>query len=188
MTAVVRHSQRSTLSNGAGPVAKTPAPRQYAGQHMPTATNIYRSLMLELERRRFALGLPQERFCEYAGLSDRYYAKALHADEPSGRQAQWSSVQALVDALFPHGFDLELRPKPGQVISPTNLKAKLLHLRAHHDPRSQRQLMQELGKKGGRVRAARLSERRRIAIARRAAKARWRTPKVTEIDQKDRGA
>jgi hypothetical protein len=114
---------------------------------MSAATNIYRSLMLEIEHRRLALGFPIEKFSEFAGLSDRYYPKALFADEPSGRQAQWSTLEVMVQALFPHGYDLELRAKPGAVIDATNLKAKLLQLRAHHDPRTQRQLMSELGKR-----------------------------------------
>jgi len=185
--ALDRHTkvQRSTVQQPLGPLtSRHPIVAGYckgvwlraiSRATMPAATNIYRSLMFEIERRRLALGFPIEKFSEFAGLSDRYYSKALFADEPSGRQAQWSTLEVMVQALFPHGY--ELRAKPGAVIDATNLKAKLLQLRAHHDPRSQRELMSELGKKGGRARAVRLSEKRRIAIARRAATKRWRSPK-----------
>jgi hypothetical protein len=145
---------------------------------MSTVTQpIYRAIMLEVERRRLALGLPMEKFSEYAGLCDRFYPKALFSDTPSGRQVQWGTLQVIIDALFPHGFDLEIRAKPGAVISANNLKAKLLQLKATADPKSQRQLMRELGRKGGLVSATRKRRKqpiwKRRAIARKAARARW---------------
>jgi len=167
------------------------------------ATPIYRAIMLEIERRRVALGFPMEKFSEYAGVPDRYFPKALHADQPSGRQAQWGTLQVIVDALFPHGFDLEIRPRPGAVMSADNLKAKLLQLKANIDPRSQRELMRELGRKGGmallarrapqalrkqrrnaaKSRARALSKERRIEIAKEAAKKRWSTPQIIEVSR-----
>lgn len=136
--------------------------------------------MLEIERRRQALGLPMDKFSEWAGIPDRFYSKGLHADAPSGRQAQWPTLQNIVSALFPHGFDLEIRPKPGAVIQPNDLKAKLLQLKALKDPRSQRELMTALSGKAAEGRK-RIPARKRSAVARRAAKARWRTPKIVEI-------
>jgi hypothetical protein len=151
---------------------------------MTAATPLFRAIMLEFERRRIALGLPMEKFDEFAGLSDRYYAKALHADKPSGRQAQWGTVQVMADALFPHGFDLEIRPRPGQVITETNLKAKLLQLKATKDPKSQRELMRDLSMLAAAARK-RIPPRKRSAIARRAGKAgakkRWSRPQIIEI-------
>ncbi|XKH38217.1 hypothetical protein ACIU1J_27490 [Azospirillum doebereinerae] len=41
-----------------------------------------------------------------AGGSDGYWAKALHADTPSGRQAGWAILQDYADALFPAGCNL----------------------------------------------------------------------------------
>lgn len=149
------------------------------------ATTIYRAIMLECERRRLALGFPMEKFSEYAGLPERYFPKALLADSPSGRQAQWATLQVIVDALFPTGFDVEIRARPGAPKDYDSLKAQLLQLRAHHDPRTQRELMSKIGKKGGE--AARGKPRRKLprwrrrAIARRAAKKRWRTPRIVEI-------
>src|SRR4051812_49156524 len=112
-------------------------------------TSICRSLMLEIERWRIAVGWPMDKFSEYCGLPDRYYPKALLADTPSGRQPRWQSVQLMVDGIFPAGFDIELRPKPGTVMTADNLKAKLLQLRAPTDAKTQRELMRELGQKGG---------------------------------------
>src|SRR4030088_1324649 len=126
--ALDRHTkvQRSTVQQPFGPLtSRHPIVAGYckgvwlraiSRATMPAATNIYRSLMFEIERRRLALGFPMEKFSEFAGLSDRYYSKALFADEPSGRQAQWSTLEVMVQALFPHGYDLELRAKPGAVI------------------------------------------------------------------------
>lgn len=168
---------------------------------MTQATPIFRAIMLECERRRVALGFPMEKFSEYAGLPERYYPKALHADLPSGRQAQWGTLQIIVDALFPTGFDVEIRAHPGAPMDYVSLKAQLLQLRARHDPRTQRELMRILGKKGGlallakrapqalkkqrakagRARARALSSERRTEIAKQAAKKRWSAPQVVEV-------
>lgn len=136
-------------------------------------TNIYRAVMLEIERRRQALGFPMEKFSEYAGLSDRYYPKLLHADEPSGRQANWGMLEIIMDALYPHGYDVIIKAKPGQVISAENLKAKLLGLAAQKDPKCRRELMRELSHKAAEGRKN-IPKRRRKAIARQAARVRWR--------------
>lgn len=130
--------------------------------------------MLEFEQRRQALGFPMEAFSEYAGLPDRYYPKALHADRPSGRQAQWATVQIMADALYPNGFDLIIKPKPGAVMSEDNLKAKLLRLQAVKDPKCRREMMAELGRAGRAHQLANFSPEKRSAIARRAARRGWR--------------
>lgn len=149
---------------------------------MTAATPIFRSIMLEIERRRVALGWPQEKFSEYAGLPDRFYPKALHADAPGGRQAQWRTLQLMMDALFPGGFDIEIRARPGAVMTKNNLKAKLLQLRATTDPRSQRELMAEIGKKGtvnaAKARMEKIGPRRRKQIAKNAAIIRWAAVKA----------
>jgi hypothetical protein len=138
-------------------------------------TPIYRAIMLEVERRRHAVGFPMEKFSEYAGLPERYYPKALHADTPSGRQAQWGTLQIIIEALFPHGFDVTITPKAGQIMTEDSLKAKLLHLQAAKDPKSQRQLMSLLStmatpdaRRAGRKKIPRW---RRRQIARRAGRA-----------------
>lgn len=166
-----------------------------------TATAIYRAIILECERQRIRLGFPMEKFDEFAGLPERYFAKALHPDQKSGRQAQWSTMQLIIDALFPTGFDVEIRARPGAPKDYDSLKAKLLQLRATRDARTQRELMSDLGKKGaqamltkrgsqafkkqrknaGRARALSLSPERRKQIAELGAKARWSTPQLVEV-------
>lgn len=147
-------------------------------------TKIYRAVVLELERRRRSLGLPLEKFGEYAGLPDRYVSKAVHSDTPSGRQAQWSTLEIWVDSLFPAGYDLIIKAKPGQVISADNLKAKLLRLTAINDPKTQREVMAELGRLGGKrsgeSRLRKVPRWKRKLIARRAARQRWRMQKAAE--------
>lgn len=148
---------------------------------MSEVAPICRALMLEIERWRLALNLPMEKFCEYAGLPDRYYPKALHADSSSGRQPQWGTVQVMLDAIFPGGFDLELKPRAG-VLTADNLKARLLQLRATINPHTQRDLMRERGRAGGiasaTVRRDKAAQRRaNRERARHAASIRWEKKK-----------
>jgi hypothetical protein len=51
--------------------------------------------------------------CDRSGLADYYFSKALHASTPSGRQANWRTLQDIVDALFPEGYDVVIKPKTG---------------------------------------------------------------------------
>lgn len=152
---------------------------------------LYRALMLELEARRLALGLPMERFSEWAGLPDRYYPKALLPDTPSGRQASWDLMQTMMDALYPHGFEIVIRAKPGAVIGAEDMKAKLLNLRAHHDPKTRREFLQEIGRiggeKSGRSRMKKLNAKARSSIARNAAKERWKAARRIEREIAHRG-
>ena len=141
---------------------------------MTQATGIYLAIMLEVERRRQALGFPMEKFSEYAGLPERYYSKALHPDTASGRQAQWGTLQIIIDALFPAGFDVVIKPRAGAAMNGDSLKAKLLRLQAAKDPKCQRELMRELGHAGRAQQLAKQPRWKRRAIARKAARARWR--------------
>lgn len=155
---------------------------------MPTP--LCRLVMLEVERWRVALGVPMDRFSEYAGIAERGFSKYLHADTPSGRWPQWATVQTMLDALMPGGFDVTIRPRAG-VMTADNLKGKLLQLKAQSNPKTQRALMCELGKKGGKrsgeTRRQQAAERaKRKAAASHAARMRWHTPQIVEITR-DRG-
>lgn len=156
-------------------------------------TSIYRAIMLECEQRRVALGLPMERMSEWMGISDRSYPKYLNADTPSGRQAQWPTLQTIIDALYPHGFEVIIKPKPGAVIGPEDMKAKRLELRARENPVSLRDSMRKLSVLGNEARKTKLSASRRKHIAKIAAKERWKrwrrlerqiANKATEISAK----
>lgn len=131
-------------------------------------TPIYRAVMLEIERRRLALGISMEEVSDRAGVADRYFSKLLYADSPRGRQAQWSTIQELVDALFPEGVDIELRPKKGLRLGPEDLRCKIKFASAPKDPRTHRELMRELGKKGAEA-FKRLSPEQRSASAKKGA-------------------
>jgi hypothetical protein len=59
--------------------------------------------MLGLERRRLALGWPMWLVDERSGVQSGYYAKMLHAETSSGRNAGWNMLQLVADALYPDG-------------------------------------------------------------------------------------
>jgi hypothetical protein len=133
--------------------------------------------MLECERRRLALSLAMWKVDELAGTQDGYYAKAVHADAASGRQAQWKTLQLIVDALFPQGVDVVLTPGSDSMHTAIGFAGKLRHAQAAHNPKTQRELMAEIGSLATTEtrRAARLSKIprwRRRQIARIAGRAR----------------
>ena len=109
-------------------------------------------------------------------------APAANADAPSGRQAQWGTLQIIIEALFPAGFDVKIEARPGPVITAENLKAKLLALKATVDPRSQRERMREIGRKGGLKKVPRWKLRR---IARKGVRARLRKARERKKNRPD---
>jgi hypothetical protein len=138
-----------------------------------TPTSIYRGIMLECERRRQALGLAMWKVDEIAGTQDGYYAKAVHADAASGRQAQWKTLQLIVDALFPQGVDVIMTPGTTSMHTAMGFAGKLRHLQAVHNPKTQRELMAELSSLASAARQN-IPVWKRRQIARKAARARWR--------------
>jgi hypothetical protein len=62
------------------------------------------------------------------------------------------------------------------------MKYQLKHLVANFDRKSQRDLMRELGAKSAIARVAKIPPAKRSAIARRAARMRWRKPRLHELD------
>lgn len=110
-----------------------------------------------------------------AGTQDGHFAKCLHADRPSGRQAQWSTLALLMGALYPEGFDVTITPKVGQCLTPEQHKLKVNFAAADNCPRTRRRLMAELGSKGGIARREKLmamTQKERQQIAKKAAKTR----------------
>jgi hypothetical protein len=142
-----------------------------AGRVMP----FYRAVVLEIERRRLHLQLPMDQVADRAGVADRYWAKVLNADAPSGRQARWETLQDIVDALYPEGYDVEIRPKVGMRLGADELRCKIRFAAAPSDRRLQRELMRELGRKGGIARREKyktMPREQRRAIANKARKTR----------------
>jgi len=128
----------------------------------------YMAVMLEIERRRLQLNISMQEVCDRSGVADYFYSKALHASTPSGRQARWSTLQDIVDALFPEGYDVVIKPKVGMRLDANQLRCKIRFAAAPTDRRLQRSLMSELGKKGAEARKEKYrtmskAERNRIA-------------------------
>jgi transcriptional regulator with XRE-family HTH domain len=135
----------------------------------------YMSVMLEIERRRLSLGISMQEVCDRSGVADYYYSKALHASTPSGREARWSTLQDIVDALFPEGYDVVIKPKVGMRLNAEQLRCKIKFAAAASNPKLQRELMSELGKKGLKAhieKYANMSEAERKRIYKKARKTR----------------
>jgi hypothetical protein len=135
------------------------------------AVPVYRALLLECERRRQELNLPMWELDEISGVQSGHYAKCLHVDRPSGRQAQWKTLHLIVTALFPAGFDLQLKHKPGGILTAENLWLRVKFAASDHDRLGRRALMSELGKRGAAARMKKLGKRERKTIAKRASRA-----------------
>lgn len=73
-------------------------------------SRLYLEVVRALDARRRALGWSMAYLDDRAGTNDGYFAKCLHADTPSGRQAGWEILQLYADALFPAGCSLVAMP------------------------------------------------------------------------------
>jgi hypothetical protein len=126
-----------------------------------TSTGIYRSIVVELERQRHARGYSMDVMSELMGVAERSYAKMVHPDTASGRQASWDKLQKAVDVLFCEGFEVVIRKGGVAVEMGPGTKRLIRHSAAHFDSRTQRELMREIGLKGaangGNMRARKLS-------------------------------
>ncbi|MGY4351225.1 hypothetical protein ACVWXM_007718 [Bradyrhizobium sp. GM7.3] len=134
------------------------------------AVPVYRALLLECERRRQQLGWPMWRLDEISGVQEGHYAKCLHVDRQSGRQAQWKTLHLIVSALWPEGFDMQIKPKAGGNLGPDDMRLKIRFAQADHDRTTRRELMRELGRLGARARMSKLTKAERKKIARAASK------------------
>lgn len=139
-----------------------------------TPTAVYRSLMIEIERRRQQLRLSSWQVDDVAGLQDGYYQKMLHADAASGRQARWEMIQMLIDALFPDGFDLKLKPNNGAILDVASMTGKLRNVTAFFDSKAQREVMSERGKLGAAALHGKRSPKQRSRNGRKAVQVRWK--------------
>jgi hypothetical protein len=139
------------------------------------ATEIYRAITLECERRRQQLGWPMWKLDDAAGTQDGFYSKLLHADRPSGRQVRWETLQLVITALFPAGFDVEIKHKSCDPLTAEKHRLKVMFAAADNNRLSRRELMRELGKKGGEARREKykaMPREERLRIAKKALKTR----------------
>jgi hypothetical protein len=134
------------------------------------ATPVYRALLLECERRRQQLGWSMWQVDDASGLNDGHYAHCLHVDRVSGRQASWPTLNLIVSALWPAGFDLQMTHKPGGALSAEDHRLKVMFAAADNNRLSRRELMRELGKRGAKARMHKLGKRERKKIAKHASK------------------
>lgn len=150
---------------------------------------IYRAILLEVERRRLAVGISMDRMSELMGAAERSYAKMLYPETPSGRMAQWGTLQSALDVLFCDGYDLRIDiarlvrttvgiPAPG-VRTTEGTKRKIKAEAATWDRRIRRELMKELSLMAAQARKL-IPEWKRSQLARQAARARWRKVRQQE--------
>lgn len=71
----------------------------------------YLAVVSQIHTRIRRLGIPMWKCDDLSGLQDGYTAKLLHPDAPSGRQARWDTLQLLIDAVYPDGYEVIIRPR-----------------------------------------------------------------------------
>ena len=123
----------------------------------PAVSDIYRALAAQLHDRIRKLGLPMWRCDDLSGVQDGYTAKMLHPDTPSGRQASWLTLDLMMQALYPDGYDIIVRPRDGR---------KALKLTAPRNPTvdaRDRAVFQKYGRLGGLKAAANRQARQTAA-------------------------
>jgi hypothetical protein len=132
-----------------------------------TSNAFYRAIMVELERKRIAMGLSQDRLSELMGVAERSYAKMVWPDSASGRLATWDKLQKAIEVLFADGFEVVVRA--GMTLTDTTPGTKRLirQAAAHYDRRGARELMRDLAL----LRHEKVPKWRREQIARKAGRA-----------------
>ena len=137
----------------------------------PTA--FYLAVIKIVERRIRALGWTMETCDDRSGNQSGYTAKMLHPGTPSGRAAQWQTLQYLLDAIFPDGVRVVITPLRGDKLN--RLSMETLSTRRPTDSRKFDII--QLSRRGGLASAAmrmhRLTPEQRSAIASKASRARW---------------
>src|SRR5262245_56793716 len=137
--------------------------------------SLYRAVMLEFERRRAQLGISMERLSEIAGIADRAYSKLLYPDAANGRIGSWQSLQIVADVLWADGFDISIRARSGYRLSKLSQKYLIRTAQIFGNERHRREFMREAGAKGGRARAANLTNAAMSKIGRLGHQARMRS-------------
>lgn len=136
------------------------------------ATHLYLAIARALDSRIRSLRWTMQECDDRAGLQDGFTAKLLHPDSPNGRQSQWPTVQLLVDALFPGGVDVILRPRSVHA-------SACMENRRTPERSTMRIPTPAEASEMARKRWANLSPEERSAAASHAAKARWQRPAQT---------
>ncbi len=114
-----------------------------AAQRLVPASAVYVALTAQIHDRIRKLGIPMWQCDDLSGVQDGYTAKMLHPDTPSGRQAGWATLDLLMAAIYPDGFDLIVRPRDG------SRSLKLMPPRSQTVDARERAIMQKMGRRGG---------------------------------------
>ena len=128
-----------------------------AGPRRPAVSDVYRAFAAQLHDRIRRLGLPMWRCDDLSGVQDGYTAKMLHPDTPSGRQASWPTLDLMMQALYPDGYTLIIKPNDG---------GRALKLTAPRNPTvdaRERAIMKKMGRLGGLKAAANRRARQETA-------------------------
>lgn len=156
---------------------------------MTTPTAIYESLMWEIRKHLHDLGMTMRQCDNVSGLQDGYVAKMMHPNTDSGRQAHWRTVQELIDALYPGGVRITIRPIAAMAQIKQSINRKLANetdvlsglsmadgmaKKGHLGRMQLRDLASMAGRKGNESRNRKLTPRQRQILARKAIRARWR--------------
>jgi hypothetical protein len=148
---------------------------------MGNPTGLYVSLMEQLDLRRRKLRWPMWKLDDLSGVNDGYFAKALHADAPSGRQAGWQMLDYLITALYPRGCRVKVIPcrKRRMLETPSMNGGNGRHIEQSKIILPQRVRLwlkgqaRARGKKGAAARNRQLTPQQRSQLARKAAVIRW---------------
>lgn len=147
--------------------------------------SLYNALMVEIERRRNAIGLPMERVSELAGTADRSYAKMLNPETVSGRRANWETLQLVIDVLYCNGFELRLVPsRERKEVAPGTVR-KIMQEAVEFDRQTLRDRLSEIGMRGGLARISKMTPEQRSRSAKKAAKARWKRARAQQREMVD---
>lgn len=71
---------------------------------------IYMELVSAIDCVRRRRGFSMANLDDKAGTPDGYFAKALHADTPSGRQGRLETLDLFAQALAPKGYRIVIEP------------------------------------------------------------------------------
>jgi hypothetical protein len=162
---------------------------------MMAGTALYRGVISQLERRRSEIGLSVEQMDHTAGTPAGYYAKCVGTDGQPSRPGRWERLQLVIDALFPDGVQVTIEAENENAllsavrIAEPSERLSAISLANARKTRHWRHTkhFRELGAKGGRAYAEKVSPRRRSAIARRGARARWRRWRAKQAQQSEKG-
>lgn len=144
------------------------------------STAIYRAIMQACEARRIELGIAMATVDEMAGTQDGYYAKMLFPDTPTGRCAQWPTLQLVIEALFGRDCQVVISGENERQLAALSSDRGQSHKYREYRHWRHAKHFRDLGGLGGKKRAERLTPIQRSAIARKAGKARARKAKQAQ--------